>query len=761
MAEHIRIGDVAPRVQYVGDGARTAFPFPFPIFDAEDLELRLDSLVQPSGTYAVEGMGDSTGGSVTLPTPPAAGVIVTLRRRVRVERNSDFQDNGLLRARTLNDELDRIVAALQENRDDIGDTLRQDPSEVGARLVLPLRAVRANRLLGFDSNGNATVFPRDSGLLTSPFPGAVPRTVEDKLAERLSARDFGAKGDGASDDGPALQAAMNAAAAAGKVLLIGEGSFRTLQPLTLPGAAAGLLMRGRIVYAGSGGHPALTIGDGGAARNANKVLSGLTVARATQSDWSSEVDIGILLRNLDASVVEIREATGFTIGVRTLGDERGFEDTTLILGRILNNRIGLDVHAATAAAWNTSVRYYGGHFAVGSTVNTTLDRFGIRFSAAPGAYVAHNRHLFDGPNFELNAEGRPIAGIPFLCEVNSRAIIARAVRMEGCSPCVARHTAGAQDHLYEVAWASQGYAVEIEHAATATRLGGTVRAMHQAGPHLHAMRPVVEVPSLRAAAIRWNVSETGFEKMACLSSNVTGSPVSVRDFCFPALDSFNLTNRGVVLTGGRALGFLVRTTGCKDFALAWEGDAPRLMVMCFDAAGNILANGAAGQVLASGQSMQWNPAARWWQGSADMTDSTLTRLQAVRVHADVHYAVIGVARIDHDYEMRAMRLLCDPRHAPSVLYNLPDIRIGTRELVVEQSWDPPSVAAGASTQVNVPVTGARPGDFVQAAYSRSTSGFVFLAQIGAEDMVTVTAWNRSNGPLDLDPGIVRVRVVKA
>lgn len=760
MAEHIRIGDVAPRVQYVGDGARTDFAFPFPIFDDADLELRIGTVVITGG-YGVAGAGESEGGTVTLGEPPAAGETVTLRRRLTVERSSDFQDNGLLRARTLNDELDRLVAVLQEQRDEIGSALRQDPGEVGGQMVLPVRTARANRLLGFDSNGNAIVFPRDSGLLTAPFPGAVPRTVEDKMGERLSARDFGATGDGATDDGPALQAAMNAAAAAGKTLLIGEGSFRTTLPLTLPGAAAGLVMRGRLVYAGPAGQAALTIGDGGVARNAEKILTGLAVLRATQSDWSNEGDIGIVLRNLDASLVEIRSATGFTIGVRTLGDGRGFEDTTLVLHRIVNNRIGLDVHAATALAWNTSVRYYGGHFAVGSTVNTDKDRFGIRLSAAPGAYVAHNRHVFDGPNFELNARDRPIVGIPFLCEVNSRAIIGRALRMEGCSPIIARHTAGAQDHLYEIAWASQGYQVEIEHTATATRLGGSVRTLHQASPHLEATRALAAVPSLRAAAIRWTATETGFEKLAMLSSNVVGSPATLAEFCFPGLDAVTLTSRGAVLGGGRGIGFVVDARRCKDFALAVDADLPRLMVMCFDAGMGLLTD-AAGQVaLASGQSLQWNPAARWWQGAADMADATLTRLQAVELGPGVGYAVIGLARVAADYEVRAMRLLCDPRHAPAVLYGLPGLRHGARDLTAELGWDPPSIAAGASAQISVPLPGARPGDFVQAAFSLSTSGVVFLAQIGAQDTVTVTAWNRSGAAVDLGAGTVRVRVTKA
>ena len=252
MVEHIRIGDVAPRVHYVADGVQTGFTYPFPIFAEGDLEVRLDGLVQAAG-FVVSGAGGSDGGAVHFAEPPPAGCAVSLRRELTVARSSDFQENGILRARTLNDELDYQVAALQEVKDSVGSALRLDPSEAGGATTLPLRRARANKLLGFDSTGAVTVFDRDGGALSLPFQGAVPRTVEDKLAERLSARDFGAAGDGAADDGPALQAAMNAAAASGKRLEIGEGTFRTTMPLTLPGAAAGLSMRGAILYAGPGG----------------------------------------------------------------------------------------------------------------------------------------------------------------------------------------------------------------------------------------------------------------------------------------------------------------------------------------------------------------------------------------------------------------------------------------------------------------------------------------------------------------------------
>ncbi|MCX7685312.1 MAG: phage tail fiber protein [Acetobacteraceae bacterium] len=759
MAEHIRIGDVAPRVQYVADGTQTVFAYPFPIFSATDLECLVNGARRESG-FTIQGAGQSEGGSVTFTAAPAAGTRITLRRRMRIQRVTDFQPNGLLRADTLNDELDYQIAALQELRDEIASTLRADPSDPPTGLVLPARAGRANRVLGFDSAGAIALFNRE-GQVQPPFAGAVPRTVEEKLAETLSARDFGAVGDGVTDDGPALQAAMNAAAASGRHLVIGEGTHRTTIPLVLPGAAAGLTMRGAILYAGPGGEAALTLGDGGTTRNAVKLYQGLRVLRATQSDWLDERDIGILARNQDSSRLDIRQVEGFTIGIRTLGDERGFEDSELHLGRIVNNRIGLDVRTRTAAGWNTSVRYFGGHFAISSSVHPDKDRFGVRFSAEPGAYVAHNRHLFEGPAFELQSRDRPIEGIPFLIEVNSRAVIARGVRMEGCDAFVARHTAGAQDHLYEVAWASQGYEVDVDYAPGATRAGALVRRFHQALAHRELTRPVALVDNLRAVAFRQNATDTGFERMAAIASNTPAAASTLAEFAYAGLPNYTLTDRGVVLGPARGLGFVVETRGCRDFALALDADSPRLVVLCFDSAGALLTDAAGQLVLFSGASAVWNASARWWQTASDLTDAAATRLQAIRLAPQVATAIIGVARISADYEVRAMRLFCDPSFAPALLYGLPGLPHGVRELKAEAAWDPPSIAAGGSAQLNVPLPGVRPGDFTQASFSLSTSGVVFLANVGAQDVVTVTAWNRSGTAIDLAAGTVRVRAVKA
>ena len=220
-----------------------------------------------------------------------------------------------------------------------------------------------------------------------------------------------------------------------------------------------------------------------------------------------------------------------------------------------------------------------------------------------------------------------------------------------------------------------------------------------------------------------------------------------------------------MMTGGRGLGFIVDARQCREFALSVDADRPRLVVQCFDASMTLLSGADGPLVRASGMSLSYVEGPRWWQGNADLSDEDLTRLQVVRLDPRVAHAIIGVARVSEDYEVRAMRISCDPAFSPAVLYGLPDLPVGTRELVAETGWTPGEIPGNGSVQIRVPLTGFRPGDFVQAAFSLPTSGVMFLAgyshTVDHVGHVAVTAWNRTAAPVTLGAGTVRVRAVKA
>lgn len=162
MADHIQIGDIAPRILYTADGATTTFTYPFPIFNDADLAVYVDGAKQTLIThYAVAGAGDSAGGTVTFVTAPANGDAVALVRELTIERLSDFQSSGEFRAKVINDELDFQTASLQQLEDGVGRALRLQKFDAAGDLELPLKADRAGKVLAFDANGNVIVSTED------------------------------------------------------------------------------------------------------------------------------------------------------------------------------------------------------------------------------------------------------------------------------------------------------------------------------------------------------------------------------------------------------------------------------------------------------------------------------------------------------------------------------------------------------------------------------------------------------------------------
>ncbi|TCS61686.1 hypothetical protein [Varunaivibrio sulfuroxidans] len=157
MTTHIRINDISPRIQYVGDGVQTQFTFPFPVFNNGDLAVYLGGATQAlSVDYTVSGAGADTGGAVTFTIAPGNGALVTLRRNLSIHRTSDFQQSGEFRAKVINDELDYQTAVLQELSEIQSRTpQRAMTSSSTADLTLPDPAAGATLMWNATANGIA------------------------------------------------------------------------------------------------------------------------------------------------------------------------------------------------------------------------------------------------------------------------------------------------------------------------------------------------------------------------------------------------------------------------------------------------------------------------------------------------------------------------------------------------------------------------------------------------------------------------------
>src|SRR5512134_407401 len=130
MPRHIQVRATKPRIQYIADGTRCEFVYPFAVLTESSLEIYLDSTKQTTG-FTVKGIGQSDGGFVLFAAPPAPGVIVTLRRQLVVERTSDFKESGQF----VNDDLDYLTAAIQQVEAEAERSIRLASTDTEAMLT--------------------------------------------------------------------------------------------------------------------------------------------------------------------------------------------------------------------------------------------------------------------------------------------------------------------------------------------------------------------------------------------------------------------------------------------------------------------------------------------------------------------------------------------------------------------------------------------------------------------------------------------------
>ncbi len=245
MTEHIKMPDITPIVRYNADGAMTSYTYPFPIFASEDLAVYLDGARHSSG-YTINGDGETAGGAVVFDSAPMAGTIITLARELPIERVSDYIEGGDFSAASINSELDYIIASLQQVNRANDLMLRYSDHETPANVTLPARNARANMALGFDGEGNPIAVPLEGSVASPDYTaigeGAATRTVYDKLSDIASVKDFGATGDGLTDDTGAIINALSASDAVflpeGEYLVSATITLKTGQSLYGAGAAS-------------------------------------------------------------------------------------------------------------------------------------------------------------------------------------------------------------------------------------------------------------------------------------------------------------------------------------------------------------------------------------------------------------------------------------------------------------------------------------------------------------------------------------------
>ena len=180
--------------------------------------------------------------------------------------------------------------------------------------------------------------------------GAVARSAASKFGETASVKDFGAVGDGITDDTIAMQAAITYAFANNKALYVPRGTYSITSSLNATNTNAGLLMYGDVTsnytatpatgsvikYTGTG-HALRIFGN---ASPAHVTISGLAFVGTASADHAIEIDAAwyVTVQNCvfatfnaaSASAVVLTYSTGGFVGVTELQNCTFYANTVCV-----------------------------------------------------------------------------------------------------------------------------------------------------------------------------------------------------------------------------------------------------------------------------------------------------------------------------------------------------------------------------------------------------------------------------------------------